>query len=115
MMTTSVSPAMTTRLIKQRWPTSQENPHKWSERSCRAAVCRVAEQRTLNGTVGTGRSSYICDVWTKKRKSNPLTFQVEMCYVSRLKVSCVRTGLSTFLPFHEDSRNNDSDAADVMQ
>lgn len=29
-MTTSVSPAMTTKLIKLRWLTSQENPHKWS-------------------------------------------------------------------------------------
>lgn len=52
-MTTSVSPATTTKLIKLRWLTSQKNPHKWSERSDGIQVWMVVrrgQQRLVTPT-----------------------------------------------------------------
>lgn len=37
--------------------------------------------------------------------------QVEMSYVRGIKVSSASTGVSTFLPFYEDSRNDERNTA----
>lgn len=47
-MTTSVSPATTTKLIKLRWLTSQKNPHKWSERSWRDSSLNGGKERAAH-------------------------------------------------------------------
>lgn len=44
-MTTSVRPATTTKLIKRRRLTSQHNPHKWWETTCEPTICKERGQR----------------------------------------------------------------------
>lgn len=104
---TSVSPAMTTKLIKLRQLTSQENPRKWSRRT------RYARG---GGEGAGGRERWVTPAaemypptslkfWCQKERNKKSKFpacKVEMNYVSRIKVSSVRTGRSTFFPFNED-------------
>lgn len=49
----------------------------------------------------------------KKSKSKLLACKVEMTYINRIKVSSVSTGLSTFLPFYEDRRNDERITVDT--
>lgn len=64
-----------------------------------------SEQREVSDTNSRGISTYIYNV----KKTNAR--KVKMSYISRITVSSVSTGWSTFLPFYEDSRNDQRNAA----
>lgn len=110
-MTTSVGPALTTKLLKLCRLTSQENPRKRPKRACylRGGGDRGKSDtgsRDINLHLNlTNKNFYI-------KKCKKRGFHLSGKELRKQQFSSERTGWSAFLPFHEDcwtdERNNTS-------
>lgn len=98
-MTTSVGPALTTKLLKLCWLTSQENPRK------RACYLRCGGDRGGSDTGSRDINLHLNSqnfLHFKKKKKKKVAFTLmEKSYAIK-QFSSERTGWSAFLPFHED-------------
>lgn len=108
-MTTSVGAALTTKLLKLCWLTSQENPRERPKRACyfRGGGDRGgSDSSDINLHLDLRAKNF----YIKKKKKRG--FHLSGKELRKQQFSSERTGWAAFLPFHEDcwtdERNNTS-------